>query len=166
CPPDAPEWFTTAFKDLLSANLGHDYNRLLCAYLAMEKSYGFHSGSTTLKTDGRPLAVKKWIKDAREKKPAVGSLSVFERQWWDWWTKLQPAWRDKDDDGRPIQMSECGADWGTLMVPGINGLWSVIAALGWWGEAEKKADIQPGASWRAAVEDVVWACNGLAAAPK
>lgn len=46
-------------------------------------------------------------------------------------------------------------------MPGVNGVLSVVAALYWWGCAEKKLEELPSTGWLEAVGDVVWALDCL-----
>ncbi|KAJ7178543.1 hypothetical protein C8R43DRAFT_871984, partial [Mycena crocata] len=165
CPPDAPAWLQDTIKPLLKVNLDLHYHRLLRAYLALEKSYNYASGEAALpKIAQRPKQVGKWIQYARDRKPDINNVMKYEREWWVWWGKLQPSWREKGEDGRPVEMSisACG-NWSTLIAPGMNGMLSVVASLSWWGEAEEKAGTGVSEGWRAAVKDVIWVFNALMA---
>jgi hypothetical protein len=85
----------------------------------------------------------------------------YGKTWWGWWGFLAPAWRAKDEEGRPVIRNE--GDWGALIHPGGNGILVVILALLWWREAENG---HVSDSWHKAVVDVEWVLAGLAAAAK
>ncbi|KAJ7808076.1 hypothetical protein B0H14DRAFT_2251185, partial [Mycena olivaceomarginata] len=105
----------------------------------------------------RPEEVHQWLKNAcsTTKKVIVKSHEKLVKDWWNWWSALAPAWREKDRAGRPkiVEGSEKG-EWGELIHPGANGMLMVLLPLVWWREGE------PGNAaseiWLAAVRDVSW----------
>ncbi|KAK6969476.1 hypothetical protein R3P38DRAFT_3243181 [Favolaschia claudopus] len=81
-----------------------------------------------------------------------------------WWDSLQPAWREKDGDGRWSVVKGYGAggrEWGPLYHWGVNGVLSLVASLYCWGRAVQ-ADTELRAAWELAVCDAVWVFEGMA----
>jgi hypothetical protein len=141
---------------------------MLEALVALERSYGFKIGSKNLsKGSRRPVQVQDWIKDGRGRNLAVrpiANLARYQEDWWAWWTELQPPWRGSWR-GQTSEKSAvpADADWGKLVVPGQNGLLSVVATLYWWAVAEKKAGtLTPSVGWGEAVVDTTFVLRGLA----
>ncbi|KAJ7017138.1 hypothetical protein C8F04DRAFT_907552, partial [Mycena alexandri] len=144
CPLDAPAWVGNAFAQISGKDIGEHYEEVLDAWLGLERKYGFTAGSSnsSFSRVARPQEVTDWIRDGRGRSVgirAIANLEAFEKTWWAWWTALQPAWR-KPAQGQLSPPAAPGMmDWGKLIVPGQNGLLSVVAALYWWGVAEKEA---------------------------
>ncbi|KAJ7432261.1 hypothetical protein B0H11DRAFT_1760775, partial [Mycena galericulata] len=108
------------------------------------------------------------IKGGRGKKmrftPSIGNLAQYQKQWWAWWDSLQPEWRERDSDGRWSINGNWGPSnaWDPLEAPGPNGCLSVVASLCFWGRSlASRPETREG--WEAAVQDVAWMLEGLAA---
>ncbi|KAJ7825874.1 hypothetical protein B0H14DRAFT_2368606, partial [Mycena olivaceomarginata] len=171
CPQDAPPWFQHTFKEVSRQCLGTDYDALLEAFTAWEQSSGWAASGKlkALPNAPRPTQLADWIKDARGKTLAVRLITdtkCFATTWWQWWTGMQPSWRD----------SRCGragsrcvavldkADWGSLQTSGQNGLLSVVATLYWWGCAEKGlGEGNTTSDWNDAVADTTWVLRSWSA---
>ncbi|KAJ7731015.1 hypothetical protein B0H16DRAFT_1270760, partial [Mycena metata] len=145
CPSDAPPWLRYAFEQISGKAIGGRYEELLGAWVALERKYGFAVGSSNsgFSRVARPQEVTDWIRDGRGRAVeirAISNVETFERTWWAWWTALQPAWRTPAQGQLSPPAAETGTtEWGKLIVPGQNGLLSVVAALYWWGVAEMEA---------------------------
>jgi hypothetical protein len=165
CPGDAPNWFQTVFIEISREEVGGLYERMLEAFVELEKSREFKQGGSGLPTVGRPSQVSDWIKDGRGRSLPVRpihNLEKFEKEWWVWWTALQPEWRGAWR-GRPQTEGAVreGAEWGKLGNPGQNGILSVVAALYWWACAEKARDIKASKGWEEAVVDTTFVLRAM-----
>ncbi|KAJ7607209.1 hypothetical protein FB45DRAFT_1040474 [Roridomyces roridus] len=182
CPEDAPAWFGPELEKLMKVNLGRNFDFTLRAWAHLETSYelmrlnghDFEMGENGKKKKvgllpaGRPDELGEWIKSGRRKDKSIADLAKFKTQWSDWWKSLQPSWRAESgaasgQDGTPWAGKTLG-DWEKLVSPGINGFYSVVVALYWWGCAEKKNGVSAG--WEKAVGDVECALYGLRAAAR
>ncbi|KAJ7605004.1 hypothetical protein FB45DRAFT_767774 [Roridomyces roridus] len=183
CQEDAPVWFGPELEKLMEVNLGRDFDFTLRAWAHLETTYelmrlnghDWEKGKNGKKKKlglpptGRPDELGDWIKSGRRKEKVISDLDKFETQWSDWWKSLQPSWRaesraESGQDGTPWEGKTLG-DWGKLVSPGINGVYSVVVGLYWWGCAEKKkASVSTG--WENTVSDVECALYGLRAAAR
>jgi hypothetical protein len=93
----------------------------------------------------------------------VKSHEKLVKDWWNWWSALAPAWREKDGVGRP-KIGEENGEWGDLIHPGANGLLMVLLPLVWWREGEPGN--AAGEDWLSAVRDVSWVLERLLSAAK
>ncbi|KAJ7925377.1 hypothetical protein B0H13DRAFT_1600506, partial [Mycena leptocephala] len=166
CPEDAPIWVKHAFGEISREPIGAHFEEVIRAWLELEKAYGFKLGSKALTTTNRPIEVKDWVRDGRGRSMAVRpipDLPKFQAGWWKWWTALQLSWCGSwcGRRGEPLPPPE-GGGWEKLVVPGQNGLLSVVATLYWWGYEEKKRGIlSRSAGWEEAATDVVCVLQGL-----
>lgn len=109
-------------------------------------------------TTYRPGAIAFWMGHQRRdfsKTPPIDDAVEYGRQWWQWWTALQPAWRTVNNAGRPEQAGT--GPWDELEKPGKCGFLLVLLSLLWWRKA-------PGAvleDWQDAVRDVNWVLTCL-----
>ncbi|KAF9507834.1 hypothetical protein BS47DRAFT_1277979, partial [Hydnum rufescens UP504] len=88
-----------------------------------------------LGTYGRPPEIAMWIKNYRKLtfSPCISDVSKYENAWWQWWTSCQPPWRPKDlRTDPPHHTVPPEADWSVVKKGGLNGLLSVMIALGFW----------------------------------
>ncbi|KAJ7173537.1 hypothetical protein C8R46DRAFT_870792, partial [Mycena filopes] len=141
CPPDVPPWVAHAFAQLSGTAAGKTFEEVLQAWLLLERKYGFVAGATnsSFSKVKRPQAVTDWVRDGRGRTVEIrqiGDVAKFGDEWWGWWRALQPKWRAHRDGERPEEPAG-NTDWGKLVVPGQNGLLSVVAALYWWRVAEQ-----------------------------
>ncbi|KAJ7431202.1 hypothetical protein B0H11DRAFT_2262225 [Mycena galericulata] len=168
-PSDAPDWLVESIAWLKQEDLGCHYASLLVALINLEAKYGYEKNNRgMLPAAKRPQQVYAWIKGGRGKKmkfpPSIGNLAHYQRDWWVWWDSLQPEWRERDDDGRWSINGNWGPSdaWDPLEAPGPNGCLSVVASLYFWGIALAGRP-ETRAGWEAAVQDVAWMLEGLAA---
>ncbi|KAJ6476568.1 hypothetical protein DFH09DRAFT_1108865 [Mycena vulgaris] len=107
--PDTPEWFRNMYRELVHAELAPAYNRLLSAYIELERGYGYdNTTGGKLGAANRHKQVGKWIQDARGrsgKTPSITSVAAFEKSWWAWWSRLQPASQAKDAEGSVLPVT-------------------------------------------------------------
>lgn len=111
----------------------------------------------------RPDEVGVWFKAGRRLNtenhlPRIESLKDFEKKWKDWWSAIQPKWRDTKRWPYPKDAVE--EDWGELPNGGKDGLFVVMVSLGWWIHVGKQ---KPGRDTKIsdAVADVAWVINNL-----
>ncbi|KAJ7050234.1 hypothetical protein C8F01DRAFT_1001054 [Mycena amicta] len=163
CPDDAT-WVIAEnlWEQVVGVDLGSRYNALVMAWIALERGYSWGTVSLFIPASGRPKQVGSWIRSRRKagKATKIPNVSLYAKEWWSWWGKSQPSWR-KVKDGRPARTKADGRSWEGLVVPGLNGMISVVASLYWWGcvLAEKNQGMSQ--DWKDAVEDVIWVVNGL-----
>ncbi|KAJ7154384.1 hypothetical protein C8R43DRAFT_855276, partial [Mycena crocata] len=167
CPRGAPEWFSNALNEMTKVDLGAHFHALLTAWTRIEAACKFEELRETLTSTGRPIQVTRWINSARGERKARG-LEVTKPDeyaviWWEWYNLMQPGWRTTESDGKTWQTGgEYGTDWDTLCFWGRNGVLSIVAGLYFWGcgvaTLPEKRD-----AWEAAVNDVAWLFEGLAA---
>ncbi len=94
------------------------------------------------------------------KSPPIQKEETYAQGWWAWWCQLQPEWRARDLNERPMLSSSVGNDWGkNLCRPGKNGLLMILLALAWWKEITTTAT---SADWDAAALDVAWVLSQMA----
>ncbi|PBK66206.1 hypothetical protein ARMSODRAFT_1021796 [Armillaria solidipes] len=163
-PVNWAPWFRQARLYLGRFKLGGDWDSLLLAFTLLEGKRKFATGGKGLRPDGRPAVVGTWIQNARNRDPKkLGPVAAYAASWWAWWRSLQPEWRGLTGVG-PITEAGgyVGGRWPELDIPksGVNGMYSVIASLAWWGAvlgdgAELKAE------WALAVADVTWVITSL-----
>ncbi|KAJ7059031.1 hypothetical protein C8F01DRAFT_1255447 [Mycena amicta] len=166
CPDDAAEWVREVYGEFATENLGKGFNAVIEAFLELHRSYGWINGSGYLPTEHRPKQVSKWIQNHRVAKPAycsIGNATVYAKQWWAWWTGMQPEWRGRTVDGKPGDGNPEGESWDGLYVSGMNGMLNVVVSLYWWGCHEKSRGLHS-QEWTLATEDVAWALNAIAVA--
>ncbi|KAJ7075707.1 hypothetical protein B0H15DRAFT_791504 [Mycena belliarum] len=167
---DAPTWLRQAISYLTEVPLGPYFDALLAALVSVEAAYGYAENPTRgLPKDGRPEIVNTWIWGGRGQRSKtrheIKDLKAFIQSWDAWWASIQPPWRRKDAQGRYI-IGKYGEDWDCLDYPGQNGTLSVVAALYFWGTTRRPLSELPKNAqdeWEAAVQDVSWMLEGLAA---
>jgi hypothetical protein len=95
-------------------------------------------------TDVHPVQIATWMKNRCPWKDVeVDDVEVFRRQWWAWWSLLQPDSQILKDTPTPDM------DWSKLQKPGKNGFLLIMLALVWWGVASHRDG-----EWSEAVADV------------
>jgi hypothetical protein len=110
--------------------------------------------------------MSEWIAKGRGARvPTIADPGAYAAQWRIWWDSLQPAWRKKGDDGEWSLVGGYGAggrEWGSLYQWGTNGTLTLVASLYFWG-CVLGDDDEFRARWEAAVIDVCWMMEGMAA---
>ncbi|KAJ7061134.1 hypothetical protein C8F01DRAFT_987627 [Mycena amicta] len=163
-PSNAGSWLTDElWKQFAAEPLGVDWNHLLLALVELESGYNWETSAKGLLTAFRPKQIGEWVNSGRKadvKYRNVGNEATFGGNWWTWWVTMQPAWRELVD-GTPKREMDEGANWGGMVVPGKNGMLSVIAGLYWWGYSMRRQCVRLWARWKDAVRDVVWVLERL-----
>ncbi|KAJ7060050.1 hypothetical protein C8F01DRAFT_1254165 [Mycena amicta] len=165
CPDDAAEWVRSVYPEFTGENLGPRFNAVVQAFFEMQRAFGWINGSGTLPTEHRPKQIAAWVKNCRVAKPAYCSIpnkAIYSKQWWAWWTGMQPAWRGRTDDRKPGKGDADGQAWEGLYVSGVNGMVNVVVSLYWWG-CKEKLGLGASAEWIEAAEDVEWVLSGIRA---
>ncbi|KAJ7023319.1 hypothetical protein C8F04DRAFT_1193569 [Mycena alexandri] len=161
-PAKAPEWLRASVADLTRVNLGCHYASIVAAFIRLEAAAKYLDDGSRLPAaakgpQARPKVISAWVREGRGTKsktpPNVDNLSRFVAEWDGWWDGMQPAWRERNRQGRwrvdPPYRKEW--DWGVLDTHWRE--WDTESVLS--GSAE---DIE---RWDNAVQDVVWVLEGL-----
>ncbi|KAJ6557673.1 hypothetical protein B0H19DRAFT_1261276 [Mycena capillaripes] len=145
-----PAWAVNAKKmleDVKGVGMGDDWQMVLKLWWRLEKESGFSTKKKTHPTIGRPKAVGTWVKNARKGTPEI-DVDAMEREWWGWWTVINPKWHVRE--GALVQ--EGNGEWDVLRCPGQNGFLNVIVCLKWWQLGMGNASD----TWQRGVADVKW----------
>ncbi len=148
-PSNAPSWLVKALHMFEEPGLDKRWVELVQVWISFEQNESYLEVGK-LSSKNRPAVVGQWIARARSStwRPNISDLCAFEDQFRQWWLNIQPPWRVSD--GMLLKDSVDG-DWGSLRCPGLNGIYSVLAALLYWGLAAKKLANKK--AWVAAVQD-------------
>ncbi|KAK7017234.1 hypothetical protein R3P38DRAFT_3201625 [Favolaschia claudopus] len=146
-------------------------------FFDFEAAWGFVDGlggkNGQLGRTRRPIEIGGWVNRGRKwgLPPSVGMLlgrrtsvgqgaQLWVPRWWGWWSEMQPAEREKTEDGGLTRPE--AADWSALAkMYGINGLMLVMASLCWWGSSAERFGGDDKVEWLAAVSDVTWVLEQL-----
>lgn len=107
----------------------------------------------------RPKIVAAWVKSGRDTEPIIKNARVFGHQWLQWYTELQPTGR-KQDDGSLKRALYPNTDWIELRKGTINGMYSLVASLGWWLKAAVLQKL-PMEDVLTAVSDMEWVLESM-----
>ncbi len=107
----------------------------------------------------RPKEVGMWIKSARLGDPSIKNAATFGAQWWLWYTELQPESR-KAVSGNLQRLTLINGEWTELRKGTVNGVYALVASLGWWikadaGKGQNKVEIER------ALGDFSWALDAM-----
>ncbi|KAF8834543.1 hypothetical protein BDN67DRAFT_985248 [Paxillus ammoniavirescens] len=159
----SPEWFRTAYGYLNAIVLPEKFKGLLATFFRLERSSGFASdkgAAYALSSKGRLDVIHWWISCTHNGCPPICDLDKFSGQFWAWWCALQPTWQDLTvpiHGYALVKLHNISGDWTTLDKPGLNGFYSILAAISWWGaELSDQASNWQLALWDAVVDDVHW----------
>ncbi|KAJ7810840.1 hypothetical protein B0H14DRAFT_2378828 [Mycena olivaceomarginata] len=155
-----PAWMRDGYALLWACEGGREWDEAVVKWTELERAYGMVNSTTPLPKRGRPEAIDKWVKGGRSAKAPEIVLDKHSKTWWSWWTGMAPSWRELDDNGRPV-IGKSGP-WEDLVKPGGNGLLTAMLCLVWWLGAAGEVTQE----WEAAVTDVKWVLEGLAAEAK
>lgn len=170
--PTQVTWLPHALSGILQIDIGTHYYHLVVLLIELEYLHGYSNTGGRLSHTNRPAEVKRWILTGRSRTPIeIGNVEAYAKNWWNWWRKLQPTWRVYDDTEKPINVVPPGQveRWECLLVPGANGIISVVASLYWWGCAvcpfdkrNQEADATSAlGKWREAVMNASWVIERL-----
>ena len=120
-------------------------------------------GFSKLPVKSRPNEIAWWFKHGRRRLstpkdlPHIESVQEFENEWVQWWSEIQPEWRDTKD--WPFAQEDAvGRCWGHLPKGGKYGLFLIVISLGWWIDVR---DPLEASKVDAAVADVSWVLKNL-----
>ncbi|KAJ3964964.1 hypothetical protein EV361DRAFT_811417 [Lentinula raphanica] len=167
-----PKWISDAYEALIADHEPDSlWVRTVRAWTALERNYDFSNpNGTVCAFVGRPFAVSWWF---RNRKPVLrvppddifGQVSEFSTQWWEWWSMINPTWRERDiATGRLVINETDDGDWSMLIRPGQCGILTILMCLFWW----RQHLTMPSQSqdWNSALEDVSWVIEELIQATK
>ncbi|THU87065.1 hypothetical protein K435DRAFT_586568, partial [Dendrothele bispora CBS 962.96] len=146
-----------------------EWENAIDSLVTLEAAFKFKDSRKSISTTSRPDAVGAWIKSARKDslpKEIKGTEPMtFGNAVLEWWNAAQPEWRglmeeDLTEGGWP---REVRGQWGKLRCPGVNGMYSIIACMRWWGMLSCQAEKTPSNLWKMALEDMVWVMDTMAA---
>ena len=111
----------------------------------------------------RPSELSLWFKMGRRLRspktiPPIESIQDFESEWVEWWSAIQPPWRDTRDWPFVRDDATEQEDWGDLPNGGKDGLFLVVVSLGWWIHAR---DPSEDSKVDDAIADVTWVVDNL-----
>ncbi|KAK7434488.1 SERTA domain-containing protein 3 [Stygiomarasmius scandens] len=124
----AQKWFPQAFS-YVDVDLGPMYLDFLVKWIDFERLHQWEKAGGRLDKTERPKEITTWINEGRYlprcKGPKLGAefIKTFPDDIRKWWTSLHPG---VDDD-----------DWTNLTKYGINGWFSIVAGMKWWGQGLK-----------------------------
>lgn len=172
------DWWAKGFKYLKDAGLGDLWNGTVDAFYEHEElmEFGvhlfFHPGFFSARSFSdqpplqyfriqylpkktRPKEVSDWIQSARPfNHKSIGNLPDFETRIRDWWWQIQPQGRTRGENGWPLQQDDAAVDWEKARFSGLNGMWSIMIALCWWGVSLQTDSTRDGSDWKLALYDV------------
>ncbi|KAJ3831151.1 hypothetical protein EV361DRAFT_811499, partial [Lentinula raphanica] len=161
------KWFSDAFH-FLNIGLGSRYIALLSLWVELERMHGWQTTRINLPKSHRPLEFDTWIRYGRYGKAIViplTRLKNFAEEFCAWWAFLQPNWRTFGEDKRPLPIIQFEDDWKSLDYFGVNGWFSLLAGIKWWGESLKQADDsgwnEELREWEFIIEDMAKMLDGL-----
>ncbi|KAG6885077.1 hypothetical protein C0993_006038 [Termitomyces sp. T159_Od127] len=158
-------------RTVIKVDLGSAFRDIVTSLIEIETLHDFRSPKRGLPTRLRPYEVSHWIAAGRGRqggRVTVVDIKQFSEAWWNWWTDMQPNWREYDAHGKPKQLIpvQVEEDWMCLHKPGANGMISIVAGLSGWGVAIKRQAVPFGLGdkkidWLCAVEDCHWVMERL-----
>ncbi|KAJ7932989.1 hypothetical protein B0H13DRAFT_2307260 [Mycena leptocephala] len=149
CPSNAPAWFVDGHAAVTEKDLGCHFHALVAAWTRVEAASRFEHGPTNLPSKHRP-------------KPMSGRLCGTVAHLVG---LIAASVEKKGDDGEWSVVGGYGAggrEWGPLYQWGTNGTLTLVASLYFWGSVLGD-DVDFRARWEAAVMDVCWMMEGMAA---
>ncbi|KAK7433480.1 SERTA domain-containing protein 3 [Stygiomarasmius scandens] len=140
----AQKWFHEAYN-YVNVDLGADYAALLTAWIGFERLNGWKKSKGGLPTTKRPQEITKWIVGGRYPPrymwPVMNKTFVvnFSEQMRNWWKAL---WSTTH-----LDQERTDGDWASLDKYGINGWYSIITGLKWWGSGIPLLDGEERKDW-------------------
>ncbi|KAF7970504.1 hypothetical protein HWV62_23825 [Athelia sp. TMB] len=173
-------WLGAPLLEITAHNLGAGYSQALDLLCKLEIVYGLKSSTASFQSPRgkkvplppKPAVLHTWVKDGRGRllKPEVTDAAIMSKSWWKYWLALQPSWRGTAIPLSIVPVDELPHDrshWGSLVLPGINGMLGIVACLYWWGctatgitlkDVNDRGSLE---DWEAAVSDVTYVLQGL-----
>lgn len=171
----APDWLSgsTGIPWLQGLGLGPEFAQVMDALIDLEVAHGFSKKKPLPFPKSRPSGVQYWAQCARARYPAIpamaGNIRKTANDFWMWWAKIQPAWRNVSATDAPFRAQHRPPnaetqDWGAMQTSGCTGHFSTLAGLAFWGQACRisSESVLALGEWQAAVEDVEWALRAMA----
>ncbi|KAK7448103.1 SERTA domain-containing protein 3 [Stygiomarasmius scandens] len=127
---EAQNWFHQAFN-YVDVDLGPEYADFIVKWIEFERFHLWKKTNGRLATSKRPKDITDWINGGRYppryKGPRIelDFASRFSKDMQEWWISLQLP--------TPLNPEECNDDWASLNKSGLNGWFSVVVGLKWWG---------------------------------
>lgn len=81
---------------------------------------------------------------------------MFCSQWYAWWKRINPEWREPAGD---VLAMRGEGDWSKMFIPGVNGFVNVLGSLLGVRDTERND-----AKWASVVRDVRWTVGQVLAA--
>ncbi|GJE96992.1 hypothetical protein PsYK624_132020 [Phanerochaete sordida] len=157
--PEGGRWMATIYKlfarEEIVPEMRTTWLELLADWAELEKAMGYGYSSRGLLTTGRPKEVSWWTNRGRKPRFNVDTADrpTYASRFTQWWSACNPAWRGRDPDGHPVPGG--AGDWSSMLIPGVNGICTVIACLVGLSIA---ADVE---TWSRSVRDVRWVVREL-----
>jgi hypothetical protein len=118
-----------------------------------------------LASENRPDEVRDWFQHGRKwgAMPDISAdiIARYEKQWWLWWTGLQPSWRGTNPSALTRKVPRGYNDWSAIRKGGQNGIFVVILTLGWWLVGARNNDGRGIAKCEEALDDLVWVLDNI-----
>jgi hypothetical protein len=118
-------------------NWGDPWLACLREFIEFQRQAGFPDAGPSFpaSTNIRPPEIAVWMKNGRRwRDMELDDHERFGKQWWAWWSSLQPSSQLHDDPTLP-SLPTVAMDWTALRKPGKNGLLLFMVSLAWWGKA-------------------------------
>ena len=187
-PDSLPDFVRHAAHYFLALSSNGAWHRTVSAWVRLEEALGYPGNEVSptsclfcldvlisivftkprLPTVGRPEEVAQFIRSRRQysKVPVLttAKLRPYAASWTRWWKALQPKERGVDQWPFSRGVNDAACDWAPLLQGGPNGLYLVIASLGWWLVAASRVADEKVAEWtqvQDAVSDVEWVFERL-----
>ncbi|KAF5348176.1 hypothetical protein D9757_014680 [Collybiopsis confluens] len=165
---DCPKWLSDAYTTLTSEGTPNHplWRQALRDLVTLERYHEFEdrviSKGSTFSSAGRPKAFSWWF---RNRKPIgrlpptemFGKTDEFATQWWQWYSIINPEWRERDGSGRIVVNGSGEGEWDEFDLPGQNGMLSLLVSLRWWYHLLPT----PSDDWILALRDVSWLISEL-----
>ncbi|THV00402.1 hypothetical protein K435DRAFT_794153 [Dendrothele bispora CBS 962.96] len=129
---EAEKWFPQAFG-YVDVDLGPRYKDLLLKWIDFERIHQWEKTGGRLDKTERPKEITAWITEGRYaprcKGPNVGAdfVKTFPDDFRKWWDFLRSS----------SSLPQQNDDWTSLTKYGINGWFSIVVGMKWWGEGLK-----------------------------
>ncbi|THU88285.1 hypothetical protein K435DRAFT_866432 [Dendrothele bispora CBS 962.96] len=133
---DAQKWLPQAFA-YVDVDLGPAYADFLIQWINFERLHRWEKAGGRMENEERPKEITSWIREGRYPPRCKGPNLAGDfsrhfpkalRMWWAFLRSSTPLDRKGTADKN---------DWSALDKHGINGWFSIVVAMKWWGECLK-----------------------------